>query len=328
LFGDPVIAKGKGFEIKRGDLDKIMTGIKSEAAAAQQTIPPQQLKLLEGRMLRQLVAIQMLLQTSTPADKVAGTKRADAQFAALIERAGSESTFDMQLKAAGISKDELHNTAVQNATAMAALQRQLGIATTDKEAMDFYTNNPADFEAPETAHVRQILLTTMDMATGSPLSDDAAKAKRKQADDILKRLRSGEDFAKLAAQYSDDPGSKSNGGELPPVSRNQLSAAFGPQFESATFSLKTNQVSDVVVTGVGYHIIKLIDKTPSKKIDYATVSDKIKDYLANQKVEKLAPAFVDKLEKNSNVEILDADLKKSVDAVKAFAATNTPVATP
>src|ERR1041385_5690796 len=108
LFGDPVIAKGSGFEIKRSDLEKITSGIKSEAAAAGQVIPAEQMQLLEGRMLRQLIAIQILQQRANDADKANGKKKAEAQFQALIDRAGGETNFDLQLKAAGISKTDLH----------------------------------------------------------------------------------------------------------------------------------------------------------------------------------------------------------------------------
>lgn len=328
LFGDPVIAKGTGFEIKRSDLEKITTGIKSEAAAAGQVIPTEQMQLLEGRMLRQLIAIQMLLQQANDADKAAGAKKAEAQFQALIDRAGGVTNFDLQLKAAGISKEDLHQTAVKNATAMAALQRQLGVSATDKEATNFYTEHSADFEEPETAHVRHILFSTTDLTTGTPLTDDAAKAKRKLADDVLKRVRSGEDFGKLAAQYSDDTMSKTKGGELPTASRTQLLQAFGLPFQEAAFSLKTNQISDVITGNYGYDIIQLLGRTPAKKLEYSTVSDKIKDYLASQKVDKLAAPYIDKLEKTFAVEVVDPDLKKAVDSVKAMAATNAPAVTP
>ena len=87
-----------------------------------------------------------------------------------------------------------------------------------------------------------------DQTTGAELPEDQKKAKRKLADDLLKRARAGEDFAKLAKEYSEDPGSKEKGGEYPPFPRGQMV----PEFEAAAFSLNTNQVSDVVTTSYGY----------------------------------------------------------------------------
>jgi parvulin-like peptidyl-prolyl isomerase len=171
-------------------------------------------------------------------------------------------------------------------------------------------------------HVRHILSLTMDPVTRAPLSPDQQQAKRKQIDDLLKRIRGGADFAALAKQYSEDPASKDNGGEMPAFPRGQMA----PEFEAAAFSLTNNQVSDVITTAYGYHIIKLLDKTPAKRVDYATVAAKIKDFLTQQKTEKLAPAYLEKLRKAADVQILDADLKAA--AAAAAAAANAPDATP
>jgi parvulin-like peptidyl-prolyl isomerase len=321
LFGDPVIAKGKGFEIKQSELDEVVLGIKSAAAAHNETIPPDQMTAIQAQMLNRLIQIQILLQQSTDADKAEGNAKADLQLSNLLVRAGSQEIFDRQLKAVGMSSDELRAKVTQEATATATLTRELGITVTDEEVKQFYndTNHMADFEQPEMVHVRHILLLTMDPATKSPLPDDQVKAKRKQIEDILKRLQAGEDFATLAQQYSEDPGSKDKGGELPPFSHGEMV----PQFEAAAFSMKTNTVSDVVTTDYGFHIIKLLDITPAQTVPYAKVSDKIKDFLLQQQTQKLAPAYLDNLKKDADVEILDPDLKAAV-AAAAAAAANAP----
>jgi hypothetical protein len=80
LFGDPVIAKGKGFEIKRSELDEVMTGLKSAAAAHGQVIPQARLVQIEGQMLSRLIQVQLLLQKATAADKADGAKKAGLQM--------------------------------------------------------------------------------------------------------------------------------------------------------------------------------------------------------------------------------------------------------
>jgi peptidyl-prolyl cis-trans isomerase C len=326
LFGDPVIAKGKGFEIKQSELDEVMTGIKSSAAAQGQTIPPEQLSAYQVQMLNRLIQIQILLQQVTDADKAVGKAKADLQISNLLQRAGSQEAFDHQLKAVGITAIDLRAKVTQEATATAVLTRELGVATaSDAAVKDFYTAHPEDFEQPETVHVRHILLLTEDVSSRAPLPDDQVKAKRKQIDDILKRACAGEDFAKLATQYSEDPGSKENGGELPPFAHN---GQMVPEFEAAAFALQTNQISDVVTTSYGFHIIKLLDKTSGTKLALAdklpmtseTVADKIKEYLTQQKTDELAPAFLEKLKKSAGVEILDADLKAASAEAEAQAA--------
>jgi parvulin-like peptidyl-prolyl isomerase len=320
LFGDPVIAKGSGVSIKRSDLDQVLTGVKSEAMARGQTIPPEQLTRIEAEMLERLIDIQVLLQNANDADKADGDKKATAAMATLLERSGgSQETLDMQLKAAGTTEVELRAKVAQEATAMAALQRVLGVTVTGDEIQKFYDAHPADVEQPEMVHVRHILLMTMDPTTHAPLSQDVVQAKRKEADDVLMKARSGEDFAKLAEQYSDDTTTKEKGGELPPFAHGQMVA----EFEAAAFSLTNNQISDVVSTEFGYHIIQMLDRTPAKKLALTdkvpgtddTVSSRIKDVITQQKVEASAPAYLQKLKKADNVQVVDPELSEAVDAL-------------
>jgi peptidyl-prolyl cis-trans isomerase C len=331
LFGDPVIARGNGFEIKRSELDGVMMGIKSTAAARGQTIPPAQLVQFEGQLLDQLIQDQLLLQKATDADRTNGVQKASLQMNMLLERFGSQEGLERQMKAAGLTVAELRSKITQENTAQAVKIRELNVTVTDAEAKQFYddTNHLADFEQPEMVHVRHILSLTMDPVTRAPLPADQQQAKRKQIDDLLKRIRGGADFAALAKQYSEDPASKDNGGEMPAFPRGQMA----PEFEAAAFSLTNNQVSDVIMTAYGYHIIKLLDKTPAKKLTLTdkvplgdvTVAAKIKDFLTQQKTEKLAPAYLEKLRKAADVQILDADLKAA--AAAAAAAANAPAAT-
>jgi len=332
LFGDPVIAKGKGVEIKRSELDEVVTGIKSAAAARGQAIPPGQLNQIEGQLLNRLIENQLLLQKATDADRTNGAQKASQQMNLLLERFGSPEALERQMKAVGMTVADLRSKITQENTAQAVKIRELNVTITDAEVRQFYddTNHAADFEQPEMAHVRHILLLTMDPVSRAPLSAEQQQAKRKQMDDLLKRIRGGADFAALAKQYSEDPGSKDNGGEIPAFPHGQMT----PEFEAAAFSLTNNQVSDVITTVYGYHIIKLLDKTPAKKLALTdkvplgevTVASRIKDYLTQQKTDKLAPAYVDKLKKGADVQILDANLKAA--AAAAEAAASAPVATP
>ena len=314
LFGDPVVVKAKGFEIKRSALDQIMVGAKGRAAAEGKQLGPD----FDVLALNQLVTIQVLLQTATAADKAAGDKDADLQYTNLLKHFGSPEAFQRQLKAVGMTEAELRAKATQEAVAKAALKRALNVDVTDAEVKKFYDDRPADFEEPEKVHVRHILLMTMDPTAQppAPLSADQVAAKRKQIDDLLKRARAGEDFAALAKQYSEDPGSKDSGGEYT-FPRGQMR----PEFEAAAFSMTNGQISDVVTTMYGFHIIKTLDKIPAKKVSLATVSEDVKNYLLQQKISKLAPDYINKLKKEQDVQILDSDLKAKTAAAEAAAAS-------
>ena len=321
LFGDPVIAKGKGFEVKRSELDQVVTGLKSAYAARGQSIPPAQLPAIENQVLNRLIQTQLLLQKATSADRSSGVVKTDLQMSNLLARVGSQAALDRQMKAVDMTSADLRLRANEELTAWSVvLPRELNVVVTDAEVKQFYddTNHMADFEQPEMVRTRHILLMTMDPVTRTPLSADQQQAKRKQMDDILKRIRGGADFSALAKQYSEDPGSKDNGGELPPFPRGQ--GIMVPEFEAAAFSLTNNQVSDVVASTYGYHIIKLIDRTPAKRIDYATAAPKIKEYLEQQQIEKRAPAYLNQLKQGADVQILDPDLKAAAAAAAALPA--------
>ena len=309
LFGDPVIVKGTGFEIKRSELDEVVSGARANAAAQGQQLPPE----FDLGVMNQLVTIQLLLQKATVADKAAGKIEADMQYTNLLGRFPSQEAFLRQLKAVGMTVEELRAKATQEAVAKAALKRELNISESEADAKDYYAKHPADFEEPEKAHVRHILLMTVDPATRTQLPTNTVAAKRKQIDDLLKQVKAGKDFAALAKQFSEDPGSKENGGELPAFGRGDMV----PEFEAAAFALNKDQVSDVVTSMFGFHVIKLIDKKAAKKVDYATAAESIKEGLTRMKMAKLAPDFVKKMRADLKVEILDPALKAMDEKVSA-----------
>lgn len=304
LFPDTVVARGKGVEIKRSQFDDALISIKSTAMARGQAIPPEQLAGLEQQVLDRLIQIQLLLAKATDADRASGKETSEKRIESVRTRAGSEEALARQLKMVGMNLDELRTKMREEATAESVLQRELKVNITDEEVKKFFDENPARFEQPEMVRASHILIGTRDPNTNAELPDDKKQAKRKLAEDLLKRARAGEDFAKLAKEYSDDPGSKDKGGEYK-FPRGQMV----PEFESAAFSLKTNQVSDIVTTQFGYHIIKLSEKFPAQKVELAKVSPDIKEGLKQQAIQKQMPEYVEKLKKEANVQILDEKLK-------------------
>jgi peptidyl-prolyl cis-trans isomerase C len=304
LFGDPVIAKGKGVEVKRSQLDSAMISIKSTAAARGQNIPPEQMTLLERQVLERLIQIQLLLGQATDADKAKGQEATTKRLEAILKRAGSEEALTRQLKSVGLTQDELKSKMLEEATAEAVLERELKVVISDEAVKKFYEDNPSRFEEPEMVRASHVLIGTRDQTTGTEMTDAQKKAKRTLAEDVLKKAKAGDDFAKLAKEYSDDPGSKDKGGEYT-FPRGQMV----PEFESAAFSLNTNQVSDIVTTQFGYHIIKLSEKIPAQKVPLTKVSDDLKEGLKQQEMQKQMPDFFDKLKAGANIEITDEKLK-------------------
>jgi peptidyl-prolyl cis-trans isomerase C len=192
------------------------------------------------------------------------------------------------------------------------------VKVSEGDVKSFYTNNPSKFEEPEMVRASHILLTTRD-AQGTELSDDKKAAKRKQIDELLKRARAGEDFAALAKQYSEDPGSKENGGEYT-FPRGKMVA----EFEAAAFALKPGEISDVVTTQFGYHIIKLSEKIPARTVPFTEAEPVIREALERREAAKMLPDYINSLETGAGVQILDEKLKTAKQKAEAAEAAAVP----
>ena len=312
LFPDVVVARGKGIEIKRSELDNAMVSIKSNLAARGQDLPPDEMSHLEQQILDRLIQVQVLLHRANAEDKAAGKENSAKRLDAIKARVGSDDALNRQLKSMGTSPEEMQAKMTEESTAQAVLEREMKINVSDEEVKKFYDDNPGKFEQPESVRASHILLSTLDPDTKKELPEDQKTAKHKKAEDLLKRARGGEDFAKLAKEYSEDPGSKDKGGEYQ-FARGQMV----PEFENAAFALKPNEISDVVTTQYGYHIIKLSEKIPAKKVELAKVAPDVKEFLKQQQMQKHQQDlqdYLDKLKKDSGVEILDDSLKRKDNA--------------
>ena len=320
LFGDAVIAKGKGFEIKRSQLDSAMISLRAASAGRGQPLPPN----ADALVLKNLIALQVLLAKATDADKAKGkelfqqgvdkmktnSKLSDAEF---------NERLNLQIKSQGQTREEWEKQGIEQGIVQAAVERELKIEVTDAEVKKFYDDNPSRFEQPEMVRASHVLVASRDLTSNQDYSADKKAEKKKLAEDIQKRAKAGEDFAKLAKQYSDDPGSKDNGGEYK-FPRGQMV----PEFEAAAFSLGTNEVSEVVTTQFGYHIIKVNEKFPAKSVPLAEIEKDLRDGLKQQATQKQLPDFLEKVLAESNVEILDAKLKLPDEPARKTGSTNSP----
>lgn len=309
LFGDAIVAKGKGLEVKRTDLDGAVIKMKAQYAAAQAPAPAN----LEAQELKKLIIQKLIMAQATDADRTTAKSNVMDGIEKMKKAYNitNDEEFDKAIEsqlAPGETRADWEKQQINMATIPVVLERELNVKITDEDAKKFYDDpaNIAHFEQPETWRVRHILLMTKDPTTNEPLSADKKAEKKKQMEDILKRARAGEDFTKLADQYSEDPGVKENHGEYT-LNRD---SHFVEEFKTATFALtNAGQISDIIESQFGYHIIKLEEKIPAKKVEFEKVKDRIKDYLTQLEFQKKAPAYTAKLVKNANVEILDEKLK-------------------
>ncbi|MNH90089.1 Foldase protein PrsA 1 precursor [compost metagenome] len=203
----------------------------------------------------------------------AGVKITDADISKEIgyleEQYGSKAALDQALQQNSMTQDDLKKMVVKQLE----LKKLLGskIKVTDEDVKSYFDQNKESFNTPEQVRVSSITVAT-----------------QAEADDILKQLKGGSDFAALAKEKSTDTATKANGGDLGFFGKGQQEAAV----EEAAFKLKKDELSGVVKSQAGFQILKLTDRKEAHTATFEERKDQIRDGLESQQVAQLQPTWL------------------------------------
>jgi len=240
-----VLVSAKKFEITSGEaIQAIQNNIGNRSAQLKQFDAARLKQVLEQSAV-QLAERKLLLDAAAAAKTVVSPEELDKALQEQYSRAGDEKKFQEVLASNGISFDYVKSSVQANLLIDKYLNDAMAAqsSATEDEIQKAYQQD-------KTASVRHILLLTQGK------SDQEKQAIRQKMEEILARAKSGEDFAGLAKQYSEDPGSKDKGGLYEDFGRGQMVKPF----EEAAFSVPIGQISDIVETQYGYHIIQVVDR--------------------------------------------------------------------
>jgi peptidyl-prolyl cis-trans isomerase C len=288
-----IVARVNGEACSRGELERAIKNVEGRAG---RPVPPEQRDQVYRGVLDELVAFK-LVQAEGKVRGIAVTdEEIDARVANIRGTFKTDAEFQEALKGRQMTLADLrHETRSQilvNKTMEAELAPKATVTQQDLEA--YYQQNPARFKAPEQVRASHILFSIDTSATA-----DFKQATRTQAEAVLKRARAGEDFAGLAKEFSKDS-SASAGGDLNYFPRGQMV----PAFEQAAFALKTGEISGIVESPFGLHIIKVTDHKPERTVPLAEVSERLGQFLKQQKQQQLMQQFVESLKAKFKVEVL------------------------
>jgi len=157
---------------------------------------------------------------------------------------------------------------------------------TDQDLQSYYDQHRDEYRVPEQVKVTHILIKIPLPAPGAKVDEKAVADARAKAEDVLKQVKGGGDFAKLAEKYSDDPGSAKSGGELGWIGRGRTV----PEFEKAAFSLGKGETSDLVQSSYGFHIIRVEDKQTAHLKTLAEVKSEIEEKVKQEKAARATEA--------------------------------------
>jgi peptidyl-prolyl cis-trans isomerase C len=246
------------------------------------------------RALDGLIDRQLLLQEA----KAAGVSVDDSTHQWFVRQftqaVGGDAGVDRLIKSVGCSRYELEQVIRKDLIIRSFLESSVmqTIEIPDSIAFSYFEQNPDQFWVPDSVRARHIILRA------SPDDTEADKEAKKQTlRDLARRVKEGEDFAELAKQYSEGP-SAPRGGDLGYFTKRDMV----PAFSDVAFGLEEGEVSGVVETAFGYHLIQVVDKKPGRKLEYDEISQGLKEQL---KQHYYAQSVQNHLQKNRSVAIIE-----------------------
>jgi len=216
------------------------------------------------------------------------------QFDQLKKQYPNEQAFKESMAEDNLSEDFVKSRIKMKLAIQRFVDKEFGgkIDVPEGEAKGFYDGNPQYFTQPETIRMSEIVIKV------DPKTDEANKQEaRKKLEDIQKRLQKGEDFAILAKDFSQSA-SAAQGGDLGFVPRGGMPKPL----DDAAFSLKPGEVSNVVETDLGFHLIKVHEKKPEIVVPFKDVEERIRQHLTNQKLKQKVDEYLSEAKKTAKIE--------------------------
>ena len=280
--------------ITQEDFDREMGRVQQQLLNMGKHLSDSQMPGIKKEVLENLINRELLYQETQRKEIKIDEATINEQVMTLKKRFPSEAEFKSALTKANLSEVAIKNQIARGL----AIEQLIGTYVTKKvtvsgqEIKTFYESRPGLFKQPEQVRASHILIKV------DPQADEGKRAEaQKKIKEIQQKLQKGEDFATLAKELSEGP-SKAKGGDLGYFSRGRMVKSF----EEAAFALRPNEVSDIVETKFGYHLIKVIEKRPEAITAFKDAKDKLGQYLKQQKVQKEVSIYVDKLKEKAKVE--------------------------
>ena len=287
-----VLARVNGEAVTKVDFDRLVKNMELSAGP----IPAERRDDILRKALDQLVTYTVLSQEIKARNISVTDTELDGNLKQMQTQFPNEAEFRKALEARGMSLERLKSDARIDMSITKMMDAEVATLAgpSDADVREFYDKNPDKFKQDESVRASHILFRVDEKAT------DADKKKvLALAESVLKQAKNGGDFAELAKKHSAD-GSAAQGGDLNFFSRGQMV----PAFEEAAFALQPGQISDIVTTQFGYHIIKVTERKPATTVAFEEVRDRIREFLTQQRKQEHAQAFIDGLKKKAKIEVL------------------------
>ena len=281
----------EGGDVTQGELDEFaeQSGVPKDDPQYQATVQ---------QIMPQLVSIEIAKAYAQEHDITVSDKEVDQELAKLKEQVGDQArssgqdvsnqeAYEQALKQNNITEEQLREDIRENLPVQEVQERVTGEAEpSDEEIQNYYEKNKeAQFTTPEQRCVRHILFN---------------KDQKEKAEDIKKQLENGGDFAKLAKENSQDPGSAAQGGDLGCLGKGETV----PEFEQAAFGAERGEIVGPVQTEFGYHILQVTDVKSEQTRSLQEVESQIRAQLASEKQSEAFNKWIEEQKKKRDVKYL------------------------
>jgi len=290
---DPV-AVVDGTPISKADLEKEFANALASAGKPASDLTDAQKQQGYHAILDDMIVDRLLRKLS--ADVKVNDADVDKTVAQIKSQFPSEDKMNEELKKNNQTLDKVKDNIRTSLKEQQWIESQLGdkTAVTDADAKDFYDKNADKFQVPDEVRASHILFAVPQDAKPDVVAEKEKLAKKTEA-----RIKKGEDFAKLATELSDDPGSKATGGDLNFFTHDRMV----PEFADQAFKMKVGEVSDPVKTQYGFHIIKVTDKKAARTVPFDEAKEKIESYLKESKKREAVTALLASVRAKADVKV-------------------------
>jgi parvulin-like peptidyl-prolyl isomerase len=280
----------ESFEVTTGEVIQEIHKNFGEQATNLKKMDPTRIKQILEDNARSLAEKKLILTTAKDRGFIIENQKLDSLMQDQYKRAGSEEAFLSFVEKKGFTienvKEDISNAFIIEQYIKSVLSEETSI--TEEELKDRYKRR---LQIDRTATVYHVLLMTQNKT-------EAEKAEiHKKMKKILARAKKGENFAQLAKTYSEDPGVKNNGGLYENFERGQMVKPF----EDAAFSIPVGEISDIVETRYGYHILKIVDRQKESRT-FEDLKPDLEKELKKEKEMSVVNVHMEKLKEDANYE--------------------------
>ena len=279
-------------DIKQHDLDSEILQLKMEMDFRNRSLPKDRIDALKSQLTETLIERELLYQKALERElqvRARWVARALDELKLRLKNHGM--SMQDYLSAVGATESELRERVRRGLMVQRLLRREVlrQIKVGEREMQNFYQQHPDYFKGAEQVRARHILIEVPSNA-----DDDTRNQALRKIQAIADQLAQGADFGVLALTYSQCP-SKDRGGDLGYFTRDQMIQ----DFSDAAFRLRPGEISDIVTTRYGYHLIQVLDRKPPSQLAYRYVRDKIERTLRRNKEKAAANAYLAALKKKA-----------------------------